>query len=66
MSQTIASYNDTNVSSHEAKKATPQSFARIGWPTYLISYEYVLQEEVISLTFDFRIFLDAKLWNTIP
>ncbi len=32
---------------------------------YLIPYEYVLQEVAISPTFDFRIFLDAKLWKTI-
>ncbi len=66
----IAFYNDTNISSREAKKATLQSFARVAQRTYLIPYlifyEYVLQEVAILPTFDFRIFLDAKLWKTIP
>ncbi len=33
---------------------------------YLIPYEYILQEVAISPSFDFRNFLDAKLWKTIP
>ncbi len=37
----IASYNDTNVSSREIKKATLQSFALVGRHTYLMHYDYV-------------------------
>ncbi len=52
MATTIASsYNDTNVSSREVKKTTPQSFALVGRCTYLIHYEYVPQEVAISPTF---------------
>ncbi len=47
----IPSYNDTNVSCCEVKKATLQSFALAGRRTYLIHYEYVPQEVAISLTF---------------
>ncbi len=47
----IASYNDSNVSSHEVKKAAPQSFALVGWHKYLIRNEYVPQEVAISPTF---------------
>ncbi len=60
MRLSIASYNDTNVSSREAKKATLQSFLRVGRRMYLIPYQYVLQEVTISPTFDFRIFLNAE------
>ncbi len=35
MHLTIASYNDTNVSSREVKKETPQSFALVDQRTYL-------------------------------
>ncbi len=44
MADTIASYNDTNVTSCEVKKTTPQSFALVSRHTYLIHYEYVPQE----------------------
>ncbi len=47
----IASFNDTNVSSCEVKKATPQSFVLVGRCTYLINYEYETQEVTISPTF---------------
>ncbi len=65
MNEAIASYNDT-YQAVKLKRQHRKSFARVGWPTYLIPEEYVLHEVVISPTFDFRIFLDAKLWKMIP
>ncbi len=45
-----ASYNDTNVSSHEGKKATPQSLARVDQPTNM--YQYSKWESRFSLGLD--------------
>ncbi len=50
---------------YQAVKLKRQCCNRVGRQTYLIPYEYVLQEVAIFPTFDFLIFLDAKLWKTI-
>ncbi len=49
---TIASYNDTNVSSHEVKKAILQSFALVRRCTCLIHYKYIPQDVVSHQLFE--------------
>ncbi len=51
MSFPIASYNDTNISSREVKKATLQPFALVGRYKYLVHCKYVPQEVPILPTF---------------